>query len=658
MNKPSNKKSAEIKKLADQILYHKRKYYEGEPVLSDASYDALEEKLRELDPEHPVLYIVGPPMGGKITHDTPMLSCQKATEIEEVLKWSKGFDLFVGYKIDGFSLSLIYENGKLIQAATRGNGITGDDTTIPAMKISSIPKLIPEMSRINIRGELFMKISEFNRINQQEGINYSSPRNLAVGTIKQKDIGLLEKRKLEFSAFELLGYNDEADLLTKTKFLKSWNFQSADFTLLKSPSAEDITNLFKRVENKRSTLDFEIDGIILKYNDAKARQNAGSTEHHPKWMMALKFESQGKLSTVNDITWQVGRLGIITPVAELEPVEVMGALIRRATLHNAEFVETLDIGKGDKILVVRSGDVIPKITEIIEKGDKHAEFPSNCPSCNSLLKRDGVNLICAGSNCREKEIQKIHHWVKNVDIVGLGLKNVTKLYDSNLIKHFADLYNANLTEGKLVSLFGKNGSKIFYNIQNSRKIPLHIFLAGLGIENLGRRMSKTLTQHFKNYQQLKNATISQLVQIDGISDTIANSIVNGLKDPSLGDKVLSNGVQIVYGKVKKKKDKKSLGSLMDFLSSGDGMDPSAQYARKNKSSKDLKVYVTGKVANATKKDIQRILEENGYEWAPVTKKLDLLITGEDPGLSKLDKARKYGIKIITWAEFSKEKLQN
>jgi DNA ligase (NAD+) len=658
MNKPSNKKVNEIKKLADQILFHKRKYYDGEPEISDASYDALEEKLRELDPEHPVLYIIGTPKGGKVTHDTPMLSCQKATEIEDVIKWSKSFDLFVGYKIDGFSLSLIYENGKLIQAATRGNGIAGDDTTIAVMKIPSIPKMIPEMSRINIRGELFMKISEFNRINQQEAIKYSSPRNLAVGTIKQKDLGLLEKRTLEFFAFELLGYHDETDLITKAKILKSWNFHSADFTSLKTPSMEDITKLFKRVENERSTLDFEIDGIILKYNDAKARQNAGSTEHHPKWMIALKFESEGKISTVNDITWQVGRLGIITPVAELEPVEVMGAVIKRATLHNAEFVESLDIGKGDKILVVRSGDVIPKITEIIEKGEKQAEFPSKCPSCDSLLKREGVNLLCTSSNCREKEIQRIHHWVKNVDIVGLGPKNITKLYDSDLVKHFADLYKSDLTEGKLISLFGKNGSKIFHNIQDSRNLPLHIFLVGLGIENLGKRMAKTLAKHFKNYEQLKSATINQLVQIEGISDTIANCILNGLKDPSLGDRILSNGVQIVYGKVVKKTGTRSPGSLMDFLSDGDTLDPSAQHVRKKKPSKDVKVYVTGKVPNASKKEIQRILEENGYEWAPLTKKLDLLITGDDPGSSKLEKARKYGIKIMTWTEFSKDNLEN
>ncbi len=658
MKKPSNNKATEIQKLADQILFHKRKYYDGEPVISDASYDALEDKLRELDPENPVLYIIGTPKGGKVIHDTPMLSCQKATNIEDVVKWSQGFDLFVGYKIDGFSLSLIYENGKLIQAATRGNGIAGDDTTISVMKIASIPKLIPELPRINIRGELFMKISEFDRVNEQEEIRYSSPRNLAVGTIKQKDLGLLEKRTLEFFAFEVLGFHDEADLVTKAKILESWNFKSADFTLLKSPSTEDIAKLFKRVENKRSKLDFEIDGLILKYNDAKARQDAGSTEHHPKWLIALKFESQGKISTVSDIKWQVGRLGHITPVAELEPVEVMGAVIKRATLHNAEFVENLDINKGDKILVVRSGDVIPKITEIVEKGNQHAKFPSKCPSCNTLLKREGVNLICTTPNCREKEIQKIKHWVKTVDIVGLGPKNITKLYDSNLIKHFADLYKADLTEGKLISLFGKNGSKIYHNIQDSRKLPLHIFLAGLGIENLGRRMAKTLTQHFKDYEQLKIVTTSQLVQIEGISDTIANSIVNGLKDPSLGDKILSNGVQIIYGKVKKKRSKKSSGSLMDFLVIGDTVEPLAKNIRKEKPSKGLKVYVTGKVPNASKKEIQRIIEENGYEWAPLTKKLDLLVTGDDPGSSKIDKARKYGIKIIKWSEFSKKQLND
>lgn len=658
MKNLSDENSDEIERLADQILINKKRYYEGNPVISDSAYDTLEEKLRMLDPQHPVLYIVGTAKSGKVSHETPMLSCQKATDIETILKWSKGLDLFIGYKIDGFSLSLLYENGRLIQAATRGNGITGDDATIAVMKIPLIPKSIPEKAHINIRGELFMKISEFNRINQLETNQYSSPRNLAVGTIKQKDLGLIDKRKLDFFAFELHGYLDDADLKTKTNILKSWNFKSADFELIKSPSLETITKVFEKINKRRSILDFEIDGLLLKYNNTKDRLNAGSTEHHPKWMIALKFESQGKVSTVKKITWQVGRLGVITPVAELEPVEVMGALIKRATLHNADFVETLDISQGDKVLVIRSGDVIPKITEIVEKGKKHTKFPSNCPSCNSILKRDGVSLRCMSTKCRDKEIQKIYHWVKSVDIVGLGPKNIAKMYDSNLISHFSDLYHSDLTEGKLTSLFGKNGSKIYYNIKNSREFPLQIFLSGLGIENLGKGIAKILVNGFGTIEKLKTASLIQLMQLEGISDTIANCIVTGLNDPSLADALLTNGVKIITGEKKKKSIPNKSISLMDYLTPNINGGPSIENQHKKKITEHLQIYVTGKVQNITKKEIKSILKDNGHEWAPLTKKLDLLITGDDPSSLKLEKARKYGIKTITWKDFEDKQFQS
>ncbi|MFX1507459.1 MAG: NAD-dependent DNA ligase LigA, partial [Promethearchaeota archaeon] len=495
-------KSSDIKKLANQILYHKKKYYDGEPEISDEAYDALEERLRQIDPNNPVLHIVGSPEGGKITHNSPMLSCQKATTIDEVLKWSKGLDLYIGYKIDGFSLSLIYENGRLVQAATRGNGIMGDDATIPIMKIASIPKVIKVNEKINIRGELFMRISEFNRIIKAEGVEYSSPRNLAVGTLKQKDLTLLEKRTLDFQAFELLEYEENASLEEYNELLHSWGFNTADFKLLNTPTRNDIESLFQQVQKRRDSLDFEIDGLIFKYNDAVQRESAGRTEHHPKWMIALKFASQGDISIVRDITWQVGRTGVLTPVAELDPVEVMGAVIKRATLHNAEFLETLDVAKDDTVMVIRSGDVIPKITEVVDKGVNEASFPSICPSCGSTLIRDGVNLVCTGSPCRDRDIQAIRHWIRVTDIEGLGPKNVAKLYDLGLIRHFPDLYDEKLTEGVLVKHLGKNGSKIFRSIKEKRHLPFHIFLSGLGIESLGRGMAKTLVNHFKTLKEL------------------------------------------------------------------------------------------------------------------------------------------------------------
>ena len=216
----------EITTLANKILYHKRKYYDGEPEISDEAYDNLEEKLRKLDPKNPVLFIIGSPEGGKVTHAIPMLSCQKAVDIDDVLRWSKDEELSVDYKIDGLSLSIEYLEGRLIQAATRGNGVTGDDTTVVAMKIDSIPKTIPVQERVFVRGEIFILLSEFERINSVEQEKYSSPRNLAVGTIKQKDLSLLDRRKIEFFAFELIGFGDDKEFKEKMQITASWGFQT------------------------------------------------------------------------------------------------------------------------------------------------------------------------------------------------------------------------------------------------------------------------------------------------------------------------------------------------------------------------------------------------------------------------------------------------
>lgn len=648
----SKPKKSEIKKLADQILHHKKKYYDGETEISDKAYDALEDKLRQLDPGNPVLHIIGTPESGKITHETPMLSCQKATDIDEVAKWSQGFDLYVGYKIDGFSVSLRYEKGHLIQAATRGNGIMGDDVTLPIFKITAIPKSIPQTMPVIVRGELFMYISEFNRIRTVEESDYTSPRNLAVGTVKQKDLRFLDKRALEFYAFELLGFEENSSLEIHGQILRSWGFNTADFELLPSPTRINIADVYQRIEQERQTLDFEIDGLIFKYNDADKRKSAGRTEHHPKWMIALKFASQGDISVVQDITWQVGRTGVLTPVAELEPVEVMGAIIRRATLHNAEFLEDLGAAKGDMVMVIRSGDVIPKITELITKGPNKSFFPSVCPSCGSKLKRDGVNLICNGIICRERDIQSIRHWIRITEIEGLGPKNVAKLYDLGLVKHFADLYDKKLTEGVLVKHLGKNGSKIFKSIQEKRQIRFHIFLAGLGIESLGKGMAKTLAKHFNSYEDLKNVTVRELTTLEGISDLTASYIHSGLQNPSLGDYILAKGVKIIYRPKKRQISRRvSTGALDQFISSDEVTDVTIN-DQEPISTKTI--YVTGKIEGMTKSDIRKIVEQQGYEWASLSKKLDLLVVGEKPGQTKLDKARKYGLTIKTWEEFQKD----
>jgi DNA ligase (NAD+) len=599
-----------------------------QPLISDAEYDALEDELRALDPENPVLFMVGTPEGGKVQHNPPMLSCQKASDVAEVVKWAENKSLYAGYKIDGLSLSLIYENGKLIQAATRGNGQSGDDVTISVMKIDNIPKTIPEKNRVNVRGELFMHLSEFDRINSQlpDDEKFSSPRNLAVGTLKQKDPTFLDQRELDFRPFDILGLNESLTTEESCDILKKWDFKPTDFKLIKKPNSETIRKLFEEVKAKRdSELDFEIDGIVFKYNDPVDRANAGQTEHHPKWQIALKFESKGDTTKVVGITWQVGRTGALTPVAELEPVEIAGATIKRATLHNADFVLDMDVAVNDIVSVVRSGDVIPQITEVIEKGSNSAVLPTTCPSCDNPVTREGVNIVCTSDICPERDIQSILHWIRITDIKGLGIESVRKLYDLGLVKHYADLYDEKLAEDQLVEVLGKNGEKIKANIEATRELPFHIFLSGLGIPTVGRRMGRLLSKHFSSLKELQNTSVSQLCQIEGISDVTAQYIIEGVNDKNRAHRLLANDVEIIYPE--KKTDADNL-------------------------SKRERIYVTGKIEGMTKAEVKEFVESKGYEWSTsISGNLDLLVLGEKAGESKIAKATKIGIKMLPWDEF-------
>ena len=607
--------------LSQQILYHKQKYYNGEPEISDAEYDKLEDQLRIQDPTNPVLFIVGDPEQRKVKHEYPMLSCEKTPTAASTNKWANAADLAVDYKVDGMSLSLKYQHGKLIQAATRGNGSAGDDTTIAVMKIDAIPKTIPVTGTIYVRGELYMKISEFNRINHENGNAHKSPRNLAVGTIKQKDLEYLDRRTLDFMAFDLIGHDDLLNYADKIALLSHWGFESATFDIIENVTTDKIMNIWQTILDERDNLDFEIDGIIFKYNDATLRNNAGSTSHHPKWMVALKFPSQGGTTLLKGITWQIGRMGTLTPVAELETLHLNGVSIRRATLHNRKFLEDNNIAIGDTVRIIRSGDVIPKIEHVTKKGGNKLELPNTCPSCKSPVKKDGVNLICTGTNCKGMHLKQIRRWVERLDIKVLGEKNIEKLYDAGLVQNFTDLYLSNVTKARLIEILGKNGNKIYDNIQASRNLPFHLFLAGQGIETLGRSMGKFLAKKYKTWDNLRQATVADLMLLEGISEITAVKIYNGIQNPHLGEKLLNLGVKIMTPNPTKPAGKR--GSI----------------------------YVTGKIPGMNKDEVQSFVISKGYTWSNLKKSLSLLVIGDRAGPAKITKARKYGIPVQTWEEF-------
>ncbi len=613
------------KELEDLIIKYKKAYYSGEPLISDEAYDSLEEELKGINPDNPVLHLVGTPVDGKIAHNPPMLSCKKATDIKEVVKWfndSDGKDLYFGYKLDGLSLSIIYDDGKLVQAATRGNGQFGDDVTFSVYYIDDIPKIIPIKDRVNIRGEVFMEISEFNRL-KKDNLDYSSPRNLATGTLKKKDSSLLKERKLSFMAWWLDGVDDSLALDEMMELIREWGFKTADIKKLTNVDEQVIMNAFREVEEKRDTLDYELDGVMYKYNDAADRKKAGSTSHHPKWQIALKFKSKGTITTINNIIWQVGRTGVLTPVAEVDPVGLAGAEIRRCTLHNADFIIEREIAIGDKVYIERSGDVIPKILEVVEKGDKFVLLPNKCPSCGAHAVKKGVNLVCTGTKCKERELRSLSHWIDVVDIKGLGPKSLEKLFDEGIVTHFSDLYSKDLTEEKLVDILGKNGIKVYKNIDDTRNLDFGTFLSALGIEQLGRSLGKDLAKHFNTLDELQNSSIETLTSIEGISDITAKYILEGINDLSIVDRVLLRNFKIKYNKI-------------------------SEEPRETRG----KVYVTGKVDGFNKKEIEKKVKDLGFEWSKsISKNLNYLVAGNNPGGTKIEKALKIGVDILTWNEF-------
>lgn len=645
-----------IKELEGLLLYHKKKYYDGEPEISDQAYDKLEEELRELDPDNPVLDVVGKKEPGDVSHNPPMLSCRKAQDVSEVLSWADNKPLTMGYKVDGLSLKLVYKKGKLNVAATRGNGRSGEDVTFNVMKIDSIPKTISEKEKDEeVRGELYMAISEFERINEslEEEEKYSNPRNLAVGTLKQKDPRLLEERKLCFYAWDLI--HEDLTGIEKIDMLNNWGFETSDFDLIETPTESNLREKLEEIKNKRSSLDFEIDGLVFKYNNPKDRKEAGVTSHHPKWQIALKFTSQGEITTIKDIIWHVGRTSVLTPVAELEPVNISGAMIRRVTLHNAEFLQELGANIGDEVYVVRSGDVIPKVEEVVNKySQNNAPIPARCPSCGSeVAKEKGeVNAYCTGEVCPARDKAQIEYFVKTIKIDGLGSRNIDKLYEKGLIEDFTDLYT--LKKDQLVDLLGKNGQKIYDNIEEKRELPFHLFLAGLGVESLGKVMGRTLAKHYSSIEELQNTTVEQLCKIEGISEITAEKILRGINNNKKIDAFLKKGGKILYPTKtsSKKRIKKKKKTLDDFLGIKKEETEIEEIVQSNKG---LSLYVTGKVEGKTKSEVEEFCVNQGFEWKKsISSNLDLLVYGENPGKTKLDKARKIGVKILSWDEFIEE----
>jgi DNA ligase (NAD+) len=654
-----------MQKLYEVITHHRDLYYQKqEPKISDEAYDALERELRELEEKHPEWSQSASPTGvvggfadvlfDPVTHKVPQWSFNNAFDENDVLDFDKRIKNFlykelekqveVEYvtelKIDGLKIVIEYQNGKLIQAATRGDGVVGENVTANILQIKDIPHTIREKQNIIVEGEVFMTRSQFEKINkvlEAKGEKvYANPRNLASGTLRQLDQAIVQERNLSafiydlaYSPFEIKTQSEELEYLEKIGLPVS-----KDRRVCKT--INDVMKFWNTWNYKRSKNKFDIDGSVIKVNKKEYQDILGYTGKAPRFAIAIKFQAEEVTTCVEDITFQVGRTGIITPVAHLTPVLVSGSTVSRATLHNEDEIKRLDVRIGDTIILKKAGDVIPKIISVVKElrplGTRPFLFPKKIPQCGgdgSIEKIPGeVAYRCVEKNSYELQRRKLQYFISKVafDIENMGPKVIDVLLAENLIQTPVDIFT--LQKGDLLSLprFGqKSVDNIFESIDKARTISFARCITALSIIGVGEETAALLADTFKNFQQLKSASVEELEAINGIGDVVAKSIRNWFDDTE-NSKMLTQLLEEIKVIEEKKSSSKLSGKTFVF---------------------------TGTLETISRDEGKRIVKQNGGSVSnTVSKNTDYLVIGESAG-SKLDKAQKLGVQIISEQEFLK-----
>ena len=671
------------KKLRNEIEYHNNLYYnEDNSIISDMEYDALMRELKQLEQEYPELLENSEnsptkKIGGtasekfsKVRHRTPMLSLSNTYNISEIEDFdkrvkkiilsqidenknnNKNLEYILELKLDGLSISLIYENGEFVQAVTRGDGQVGEDVTENIKEILSIPKKLKESVSLEVRGEIILPISNFNRINQEREDDgedvFANPRNAASGTIRQLDKTIVADRGLDCYLYYLVnaenyGINTH---LESIEYIKNLGFQTTGVF----EKYTDFTELEKSIDkwhDKRKTLDYETDGLVIKVNNFSLYETLGYTTKSPRWAIAYKFPAEQVKTKLLDVTFQVGRTGVITPVAELEAVNLSGSVVKRASLHNFDEIRRKDIKIGDNVIVEKAAEIIPQVVNVVfdDRTGKEIEIqePTNCPVCNSELAHEEglVALKCHNPLCPEKVKRQIAYFVSRdaMNISGLGDKIVEKFIELGKIKTIVDIYSLKKYREELENL-EKMGQKsvdnLINSIESSKTRDFSKVLYALGIPFVGKFNANLLTKTFKNIENLKNQSIENLLAVKGIGDKVALAVNTFLND--------ENNWKIIT-------DLKNIGLqfAVDETNSEDIADNPI---------KDKNFLATGKLQKYKRNDIKDIiLSKGGNYLSVVSKNLDFLIAGEKAG-SKLEKAEKLGIRVLTEEDFEKEFLEN
>jgi DNA ligase (NAD+) len=665
--------TARIAALAEKIAHHSHLYYnEATPEISDAEFDVLWDELKSLDPDHPQLRRVGapiPPGSVKIDHRFPMRSLDKATEDTEVAHFvaettAHGRRFVAQPKLDGSALSLEYRRGRLVRAATRGSGERGEDVTSNALRIPNIPDRLSWEGDCHVRGEVVMHLDVFR---QKYADVAPNPRNLAAGSLRQKNIeaGKGDASDLAFHAYGVLfvpndeKHPDSPDALQfendsqSISWLRDNGITPAEEVVVEGTNDEDTTLALlaetKRWTEGRDAAPWEIDGVVFKLDNLAKRELLGQTAHHPRWALAWKFPPEEATTVLLDIDWQTGRTGAVTPVARVAPVVVSGVTVENTTLHNVGEVERLGVSIGDKVRVVRRGDVIPKIIETLGpaqpsdlEGRFHADgesftgllpssappqIPKECPECNQGLNLDGAFLRCSNLSCPARLARSILYWCRALEMDGIGEKLVDQLCEANLVKTLPDLYRLSMEQIEGLERMGeKSSTNVMKQLESTREMSLDTFLSALGLPGIGPELATAFAGEICTMDSLiglNNEDLERLVGIEGVGETVANSLIQGIANRSammLDFKHLLNITEVA-------KTEAPSGPLVGFS-----------------------FCITGTLTRPRKEIALQIKAAGGKVVSAVSGKLDYLVAGENAG-SKLDKATRLGVKILSEAEW-------
>ncbi|MFD1631408.1 NAD-dependent DNA ligase LigA [Pseudopedobacter beijingensis] len=651
-----------IDSLVAELNQHNYNYYQlAMPTISDFDFDQKLKELEKLEQQHPEFLRKDSPtqkVGGEITktfktvkHKWPMLSLGNTYNEQDLIDFDQRVRKIIGddfeyvceLKFDGLSMSLTYENGDLLRAVTRGDGTKGDDVTTNVKTIRTIPHKIEKnnpLSSFEIRGEIFMHKAAFEKLNQEridnEEAPFANPRNFASGTIKMQNSAEVSRRPLDCYLYFLYAeHNPFKTHWESLQAVKSWGFKISEESKL-CTNINQVLEFIKVWDQKRFGLTYDIDGIVIKVNSYAQQQELGFTAKSPRWAISYKFKAEEVETVLEKVTYQVGRTGAVTPVANLKPVFLAGTTVKRATLHNANEIERLDLYEGDTVVVEKGGEIIPKVMRVnLDKrqtGAKKIYYINNCPECGTELVRvegEAVHYCPNDESCRPQIIGRIQHFIsrKAMNIDGVGDETIETLYSRGFIHKISDLYQLSVHESELKQMerFGeKSINNMLMGIQQSKQMPFEKVLFGLGIRYVGETVAKKLAYHFKNIDNLMNANFDQLIEAEEIGERIANSLLSYFSDQKHVEEIkrlIDEGLQFeIEEKEVILQSEKLLGKT--FL-------------------------ISGVFEGHSRDELKTIIEDNGGKMlSSISSKLDYLVAGDNMGPSKLEKATKLNIPMI------------